>query len=194
MNMTDKAISKFASIVAEADARTPVAWLGSTLKKATVWLTEGGSICLRSGNNVLALTPDSLMTLSCVLIMLDRPGRLAALESVLDTAERAADVETATGSTLDWFGASIGIPRGVAETDADYRERLAGVPVGSPLDAARAMLLASGMEYLSDGLWGWVDSTAVAHVDGGVVEFRGDYSYTPAQLRALADLAELGAP
>jgi hypothetical protein len=46
---------------------------------------------------------------------------------------------------------------------------------GSPLDAARAMLLASGM-------------------DGGVVEFRGDYSYTPAQLRALADLAELGAP
>jgi hypothetical protein len=61
------------------------------------------------------------------------------------------------------------------------------------VDAARAVLVSSGMEYLGDGLWGWVDSTAVAHVDGGVVEFKGDCSYTPAQLRSLADLAEQGA-
>lgn len=296
--MTDKAISKFASILAEADADTPVAWLGSTLEKATVWLTEGGSICLRSGDQVLALTAESLLTLGKVLDILAKPGRLAALDAVLDVSWRATDVEIESGSGGDALGSKVGTPPGV-ETDAEYRARIMATVdphddpwvwqgdgsddldsmgehmrvsimagqlralgagetyevksyncgtgelqrvgrdsmqvdldklkadwLGDPCwdiedtegfeafrsellefkataerearasaqEAAMRVLLASGMEYLSDGLWGWADSTAVAHVDSGAVEFKGDCSYTPAQLRALADLAEQVTP
>ena len=120
------------------------------------------------------------------------PTPIARADQALRDALDGLREDIAAGECEDLGVAAVAHPADPIESAEDAR-----VQGLRDTEAARAVLLASGMECLGDGLWGCSDSTAVVHVDGGdggEVEFNGDYTYTPAQLRALATLAEQGLP
>jgi hypothetical protein len=172
--MTDKAISKFASILAEADT-SPIVADPHDDPRALVDSPRGWTRS-RIRALVWAMLEARANTKGWVM-----PTPIARADQALRDALDGLRYAIAAGECEALGVAAVDHPANPAESAEEVR-----VQGLRDVEAARATLLSLGFTSLGSGVWAGDDSQAC--VEGGTVSLAGEF--TPAQLRALATLAE----